>query len=482
MRNPFKKKSSLGVDAYTDLFRSVRTRQRKRVKHRWRWALLALVLLLAGVGGFGVWKYYATQDAFQDENIDVTEVPEGEPFIALLVGSDSRAGLTPEEQFDLGAGPSEGENADTLILAQVDPKTNEVRMVQFPRDLYVPLADGEKAKINAALEEGRPFLVETIEALTGLAINKYVQLNIAGFRDVVDAIGGVDVCIPEPIPFDPKTGIKVTEEQVGMVHFGGDRALRYVRSRQGEGGDFDRIANQQKFLAAAIAKITSVGTLLRPDRLLELADIAGRNLRTDQHMDIPALNRLLKRFRSFDPERYEAYTVPNFGAAEITLTSGDPLSIVKADQRAMDLLFDAIANNRSPQAFDGVPDIDPATIKVGVYNGTLEDGAAARAGKKLQAATAPPLDPGGGVRIFERANAASFDVERTMIRYRAEARAEAELISAVLPSAEFKEGKTRRGVDVAVVVGADRFRTKRLVQLRPLEIPEPSDPPAVCRT
>ncbi len=99
--------------------------------------------------------------------------------------------------------------------------------------------------------------------MTGIDINKYAQVNIAGFRDLVDAVEGVDICIAEPIPFDTATGIEVTEDEVGMVHFDGDRAIRFVRSRKVfGGGDFDRIQNQQKFLSAALSKITSPATFL----------------------------------------------------------------------------------------------------------------------------------------------------------------------------------------------------------------------------
>ncbi|MFN2388402.1 MAG: LCP family protein [Actinomycetota bacterium] len=485
MRNLFRKTgSSLAARGYDGVFRSVRTRP--RLRRRWRWIALGVAVLLLATGGYGLWKYRDTMTKIHGRGPGILPRPaEQTAFNALLVGSDSRAGLTEEEQHDLGAADTgeDDERADTLILAHVDPASEDITMVQFPRDLYVPMPGGGRGKINSALEMGNRHLIETVEGVTGLTIHRYAQVNIAGFRAVVDAIGGVDVCIPEPIPFDPQTGIEVAPDEVGMVHFDGEGALRFVRSRKVfEGGDFDRIVNQQKFLAAAIDKVTSSSTLFRPDRLNRLADVAARNLALDKGTSIPDLRDLLGKMRSFDPEHYEAYTVPNLGASEIELPSGDPLSIVRPDRSAMTLLFEALAANQSPARFDGVPDLAPSTIAVGVYNGTSEEGVAAEAAERLQRATGPdPALDDDGVEVVDVGNATSFDFEESVIRFRAEARPKAELIAAVLPTARFEEGKTPRGVDVAIIVGSERLAIKRLVQLRPLDIPAPRDVPAACR-
>jgi LCP family protein required for cell wall assembly len=459
------------------MVKGVRVRHRKHMRHWWQWALIALFTLVTVLASYGAYRYYKLQHIMQDPGIPVDAGNiEIDPFNVLLVGSDSREGLTEQEQLDLGANAVGGERADTLILAHVDPANDKVIMMQFPRDLWVPLPDKGENKINSALSYGRAYLVRTVKELTGLPIHRYVQVNIAGFRDVVDAIGGVDICITEPVPFDPHTGIEITEDELGMVHFDGDRAIRFVRSRNFTTGDFERIRNQQRFLAAALDKVTSSSTLLRPSRLLKLADAAGDNVRTDAKTTPLGLKNLAERFRNFDPEHYEAYVAPNFGVGNI-----NGISVVLPDMDGIKFISQAIADNKSPAEADGVPDIEPSTISVGVYNGTFQEGRASEAATALKEAT----DVGEGpVRIAEVANADNFKYRSTVIRYdesKPETQQMAELIAAAVPGAEVEAGKTRGRVDVAVIVGRQKFETKKIVQIVPIPLPKPSDAPGVCK-
>ena len=479
MRNPFKR----NPDPFSPTafgggqpFRSVRTRERKHMRHKWQWWTLIVVVLIAGGAGFAVWRYFNVQGNVHVP-LPLPQEGEGEPFNVLLVGSDSRGDLTAQEQDDLGALAVEGARADTLILGHVDPADDRVIMLQFPRDLYVPIAGtGQERKINEALLFGRKALVGTVEDLLGITINRYVEINIAGFRDVVDAIGGVEVCVPEQIPFDPQTGLEVQEP--GTIEFDGDSALRFVRSRAFESGDFERIANQQKFLSAALDKVTSVGTLLQPKRVLDLIGVAEKNLRIDFNTSLTRLKGILDRFRSFEPDRYEAYIAPNLGSDNVTLPSGEPYSIVVADVPKIKLIGEAIADNESPAEADGVPSIAPNTIRVGVYNGVdLYDDYASEAAAALVAAT------GGdeaGVQIAETANAPHFRFKETLIRYEPRAEAMARLVAATLPGARLEGRGTPDSTDVAVIVGTKRFRTEPLLQVLPIPLPKPGAEPKVC--
>src|ERR687892_425559 len=430
MRNPFRRRKGrhLSPDQVTGLIRSVRVKERRRLGWlRKKWVVIPsiIVLILGAVGGYGLWYYYSLQGDIQ-EPIDevVPQKDPEEPFTALLVGSVSGGGSN---------------------------------------------------KINSALLDGKGELVQTVEDLTGLDINVYVQVNIAGFRDLVDAIDGVDVCIPEPIPFDTATGIEVTEEEVGMVHFGGERALRFVRSRKVFGeGDFARIQNQQKFLSAAVNKVTSVGTFLSFSKLLSIKRAAGKNLKVDSNTDLRELYNLMKRFREFDPENYEAYTAPNLGTG-----SNEAGSVVIPDDAALAAMFQAMGNNESPKDAGNIPnDVDPASIRVGVYNGTNpEETVAGPASEELEEAIA--VD-GSTVNVVEVANAQRYNYRKTVVQYESDARQEAELVAAAIPGAKLKEGDTPIGIDVAVTVGK-KFEVQRLVDITAIDLPKPGALPAVCR-
>jgi LCP family protein required for cell wall assembly len=487
MRSPFKKQSDPFAPSRWDGVLGGGRRERKRMRHWWQWVALALVIVLLGGAGVGAWLYLRLQGKIQERIDPVSPAADGDekPFNALLVGTDARTGLTPEEQLTLGAADTGTNLSDTIILAHVDPETDHVTMVQFPRDLYVPIADGGTQKINSAYSTGRSNLVNTVENLTDLDINHYAEVNLAGFRDLVDAVGGVDICISEPIPFDAHTGIEITEENLGMVHFDGDLALRYVRSRHAfSTGDFARIENQQKFLAAALNKVTSVGTFFNIGRLRKLYSVAGDNVRTDDHTTIKGLYDLLRRFRSFTPDGYEAYTVPNLGTTSITLSSGEPYSVVQPDWPAIRVLFDAIKNNESPAEADGVPDIDPSTISVGVYNGVaLDQPVAVAAAEAIEEATTIATANGTEtVDVVEITNASRFGFNETVVRYDPGAEKMGELVAAALPGARLEEAKEpSEEIDVKVIVG-EGFETEKIVQLLPIPIPQPGELPDVCQT
>jgi hypothetical protein len=192
---------------------------------------------------------------------------------------------------------------------------------------------------------------------------------------------------------------------------------------------------------------------------------------------LPDLYRIGQRLRAFDPEHYEAYTVPNRGPG---LAGG--AEVIKPDWRSMRVLFDALRANRSPAEADGVPGIAPSVINVAVLNGTFQEGRARRAARALSRATDVA---GGPLSIDEEnvANAEHFRYRRSVIRYareEPEAKKMAALVSAAVPGARVVAGRVTPGVDVEVIVGR-RFSVRPIVQLLPIPIPRPGKLPAVCR-
>jgi hypothetical protein len=149
----------------------------------------------------------------------------------------------------------------------------------------------------------------------------------------------------------------------------------------------------------------------------------------------------------------------------------------------MKVMFEALRRNRSPALADDVPDIDPDTIRVGVLNGTYEEGIARDAARELETATRTSE---GDITVDDAniANAERFDYKRTLIRYAAEApEAErmARFVSAAIPGATVRPGDVGEGLDLEVIVGRQPFRVKRVVQILPLPIPRPGALPKVCR-
>jgi LCP family protein required for cell wall assembly len=185
----------------------------------------------------------------------------------LLVGSDSRQGLSDEDVDRLGTGGDLGVGrTDTIMILHI-PLTGQARLVSLPRDSYVSIPGYGEDKINAAFSFGGPaLLTTTVEQATGLRIDRYAEIGMGGLANVVDAVGGVELCPPEPI-YDPLAQLDV---QAGCQEMDGPTALGYVRTRATAQGDLDRVHRQREFFAALVDQSTNAGTLLNPFRFIPL--------------------------------------------------------------------------------------------------------------------------------------------------------------------------------------------------------------------
>ena len=201
-------------------------------------------------------------DALPDEQVANTSGTNW-----LLVGSDSRQGLSEEDQQALGTGGDVGEGrTDTIMLLHI-PRSGQAQLVSIPRDSYVEVPGFGMDKINAAFAYGGPkLLAQTVEGNTGLHIDHYAEIGMGGLANVVDSVGGVDICVAEPIN-DPLAGIDLQE---GCQKLEGSDALGYVRTRATAMGDLDRVQRQREFFAALLDKITSPATLINPFRSISL--------------------------------------------------------------------------------------------------------------------------------------------------------------------------------------------------------------------
>lgn len=185
----------------------------------------------------------------------------------LLVGSDSRQGLSDAEMAELGTGGDIGVGrTDTVMLLHI-PLTGQATLVSLPRDSYVEVPGFGMDKLNAAFTYGGPQLLsQTVEGATGLQIDHYAEIGMGGLANIVDSVGGIEMCVDEPIN-DPLANLDV---QAGCQEFDGATALGYVRTRATALGDLDRVERQREFFTSLLDTVTSPGTLLNPVRLISL--------------------------------------------------------------------------------------------------------------------------------------------------------------------------------------------------------------------
>jgi LCP family protein required for cell wall assembly len=295
---------------------SARVYRRRRIA-----AALSALLVLGLVMVAGGWGY----TAFRFAQIGSVHVPGlGKPpsdgsLNLLVVGSDTRQGLRKG-----GFGEAAGQRSDAIIVAHLVPAARHAAVLSIPRDLYMPVAGtGGSAKINSAFNRGPGQLVQTIQQSFGIPIHHYLLVDFDGFREVVDALGGVAMYFPRPVRDDNhghnESGLTVPNP--GCRRLAGEQALALARSRYFQyqdtagrwhadpGTDLGRIRRQQTMLRALAAK--AVGrNLANPVRANALAGSVVRSLTKDDRLTIRRAVGLARQFRSFDPSRLTAVTLP----------------------------------------------------------------------------------------------------------------------------------------------------------------------------
>ncbi|MEU9925333.1 LCP family protein [Streptomyces griseoluteus] len=299
----------------------------RRRRRRWlrRGALGAAVLLLAA-GGTG-WALYArlsdnitpdeaaARELARYDKERPTALVSGAQNI-LLIGTDSRAG-DGNEQYGRDSGT---ERSDTTILLHLAADRRSATAVSLPRDLMVrvpacPRTGGGRtgpsfAMFNTAFQiGGSACTIRTVEQLTGIRVDHHMVVDFSGFKQMVDAVDGVPVCLREPID-DKAARLKLP---AGRVTLDGEQALGYVRVRKtlGDGSDTERMDRQQRFLGALVEKVRSDDVLLNPVKLYPVLDAATSALTTDPELaSLRGLYRLVRGVRDIPTEHVRFLTAP----------------------------------------------------------------------------------------------------------------------------------------------------------------------------
>jgi LCP family protein required for cell wall assembly len=252
---------------------------------------VCLLLGLVGLVGAGAWIDTSLRRAAV--LADYPERPaSGRGTTWLVVGSDSRSGLTPQQQTELSTGGDVGNaRTDTIMLVHIPAlgSSAPTAVVSIPRDSYVPIPGHGRDKINAAFAlGGGPLLVQTVEAATGIRLDHYAEIGFGGFAGVVDAVGGVTMCPRDPID-DPLAGINLP---AGCQKLDGRTALGYVRSRATPRADLDRMLHQREFISALLHRAASPTVWLNPSRWYPVASGATGALTVDQGARVWDLARM----------------------------------------------------------------------------------------------------------------------------------------------------------------------------------------------
>jgi len=382
------------------------------------------------------------------ENPDTPTEPEN----ILLIGSDKR----PPAQRDA---TNAGQRSDTTILLHLAADRKSAVLVSIPRDTIVNIPTCERrdgttvpaqptGMFNAAFSEaGAACTIKTVEKLTHIRIDHHVVIDFGGFKDMVNALGGVKICVPQDVS-DPESHLFITK---GEHVVKGSQALAYVRTRHGlgNGSDIDRINRQQAFLGSMISKIKSKGLLLRPDRLLSFLGAATNSISTDPGLgSLNALRKLAQDVKNIDTKNVTFLTAPNepFPA--------DPNRVQlkpKAAEVWNALRLDQALPGKEPKPTatatpSGPPLVTPPeNIRVEVLNGSGVTGAAKNLADKLRAA---------GFVVVKVADADRSDYPTTLVQhdpaYDESGRTLGASITGSTVSADISLGSTLR-----VIVGAD---------------------------
>ncbi len=320
---------------------AARPRPRRRV---WRWIVLSLVVLVLAAAGTGYWLYTDLNSNIKGVDIDRAlgdNRPEKLPTSGqnlLVLGSDSRAGANAA----LDTGKVAGARSDTALVIHIPEGRSRAVAVSIPRDTLVTrpectgrngttVPSAQRVMFNSVYSLAGPAcVVKTVEQMSGVRMDHFVEVDFAGFKGLVDAIGGVPVTIDQDIR-DTSSGLNLT---AGTHRLNGTQALQFVRTRHGigDGSDLGRIGLQQKFLIALLAEIKKQNLLGSPTKTYTIADDLTSALTTDS--GLASLTKLAEFSRSMngvDPATLETIMLP------VQYDTQDPNRVVAAEPQAKEL-------------------------------------------------------------------------------------------------------------------------------------------------
>jgi LCP family protein required for cell wall assembly len=457
-----------------------RRRSTSRMILRGLAALLAVVLVGASLAVYA--KYRSVWDGIK--RVDVSgdlkgKRPPVDPnaLNILVIGSDSRSGSNGR----IGAGSASeiaGQRSDTVMVLHVAPGAHQVVVMSIPRDSVVPILNctpedgttGQTAQpasdieqINATFAYGGPgCLWKTVEQTTGIHINDFIELTFTGFEQVIDALGGVEVCLPAAV-HDPMSQLNL---RAGRHHINGVQALAFWRTREdiGEGSDPQRIQRDQFLMASLLQGIEHSGLLKSPSTMLKVIDTITSHgyLTTDTGLTQERMLQLGEDLRGISTKSVQFVTVPwttYAGTAQWIDSSQTPsygnVNWIQWVQPQANDLFKAISRDtKLPTVTKSrVKPVKPASVAVEVLNGTTTSG--------LGATTARKLARRGFHVVGAAADAATSDYRSTVIDYRSRAQlAAAQTLAKLFSNVRLQKDPSLENATLQLILGSTFTRLK----------------------
>src|SRR3954453_2271000 len=451
---------------------------------------LGVVMVITVAGGYLVYRHLAGNIPHQAIDVPGQRPAEGpgKSENVLLIGSDSRA-------FAGGAkfgSQVTGARSDTTILVHISADGKKAVLVSIPRDTYtrIPqcrLPGGKLSaptynRFNAAYTIGGPgCTIATVEHLTHLRVDHFVEVNFLGFQRMVDALGGVKVClthgIDDPVRINPATGHTIGSNLVvgpGTHTFHGKSALGFVRARYavGDGSDLGRIKNQQVFISAVIRKATSNGLLFNPIKLYRFLDAATKSIRTDRGFGLPQLKKFAGRLHGLKPGKVALLTVPLSNPDGHVLIGGVEASVVFWDKQRANTLWHALRVDgplpgtapkpRPSSSTSAAPlVVAPSAIRVRVLNGTGQQGLAHKVAQELAAR---------GFVVVGTGDADSTGYTTTVVRYGPDRNQSSQTLAASVTGATRQLNGALSGT-IELIVGTNYAGAKAVKVTSPTSAP-----------
>ncbi|MCW2904166.1 MAG: cell envelope-related transcriptional attenuator [Streptosporangiaceae bacterium] len=366
-------------------------------RRSWRilgWVSIGLSVVMVATSLTAYAAYRKLNGNISHENVDAAIGPNrpkklNRSLNILMLGSDTRAGANASYGRSMKNEPA---RADTTILLHLSPGGNQAIGISFPRDLMVPIPacrrkDGTRSApqsagmINSAFSiAGATCTIATIEAMTNVKIDHFAQVDFAGFKGIINALGGVKVCLPKDVN-DPQAHLHLKK---GIQVVKGEDALGFVRSRHGmgDGSDLSRIKRQQLFLGSVAKTAMSGGVLGNPAKLYALLNAGTKTLTTDDGLSPSVMMQIAQSMQGMSAGKLRFVTAP------WTAYAPDPNRVALA-QPAAGQFFNMVRNDKDiqepPKAGASAPKVPPSQVRVRVLNGTGVHGLAQRYADQLTA-------------------------------------------------------------------------------------------------